>query len=196
MPFLTQIIKLPPRQRSHPPPQQKRHVMQNTVPAQLLTGAVAQASPQGTSSSDSWTAGMVTCVLPYRPSHVDSMGSVGVQHPQNNIVSSRLKGHKTGLSEYTTFLHLAGFCLQALIQVHMASKWPHSRFVTKPTVPLVFFHQRNITWLEEASGPQECDLLSKTSWKSGSRFHKRIRQTDRWAPEAFSNAPILVNCIH
>lgn len=99
MPFLTQIIKLPPRQRSHPPPQQKRRVTQTTVPAELLTGAVAQASLQGTSSSDSWTAGMVTCVLPYRPSHVDSMGSVGAQHPQNNIVSSRLKGYKTGLSE-------------------------------------------------------------------------------------------------
>ena len=96
MTFLTQIIKLPPRQRSHPPPQQKRHVTQNTVPAELLTGAVAQASPQGTSSSDSWTAGMVTCVLPYRLSHVDSMGSVGARHPQNNIVSSRLKGHKLG----------------------------------------------------------------------------------------------------
>lgn len=66
--------------------------LQNEGPPWLLTRAVAHTSLEGTSSSGSWTAAVLMCVLPYLPSHLDSADSVEAQHPPKNTVSSRPKG--------------------------------------------------------------------------------------------------------
>lgn len=58
--------------------------LQNEGPPWLLTRAVAHTSLEGTSSSGSWTAAVLMCVLPYLPSHLDSADSGSLFHPEAN----------------------------------------------------------------------------------------------------------------
>jgi len=100
----------------------KVRCLQSVCPPWLqLTGFVARASFKGTSSSDSWTVGVLMYVRPYLCSRLDSVTLLMPNTPKT-ILSARQKGHKSGFSENPIFLHLAGFCWQPLIQFHTASE--------------------------------------------------------------------------
>ena len=180
----TQITKLSPKQTTWPPAQQKGSVTQNTIPAERVSSLAANqvCGPcfiQGHFLLWFLDSGGADVCTPLSLESFRFSDSADAQHPQNKTVSSWQKGHKSGFSENPIFLHLAGFCLQPLIQFHTVSEWLHSRSVTQSTAQFYsFFHQRNISWFEEASWPQQRSLLPKTSWKSGSRFHVRTMQMD------------------
>lgn len=109
--FTDSYYKVPPRQTTWPPTQQKRPITQNTIPAERVSSLAANqvCSPcfiQGHFLLwflDSGCADVCT------PLSVESFGfsvSFDAQHPQNNTVSSWQKGHKSGFSENTIFFSI------------------------------------------------------------------------------------------
>lgn len=141
-------------------------------PPWLLTRTGAHASFKGTSSSDSWTVGVLTYVLPYLWSRLDSVTLLMPNTPKIILSAPDKRDTKVGFQRIP-FL---------FILLHLAAPHPiaHSFRITslqvchpiKSTILTVFFHQRNSSWFEEASWPQQCSLLPKTSWllvSSGNR---------------------------
>lgn len=114
--------------------------------------------------------------------------------PQRTLSAPDQKGHKTGLSGKAICLHLAGLCLEALVQLKVTSPQvchPVNSTILRCFVFFFFPHWEIWLGLKRSPGPKSVLIVQDRLKKWVKIPHEGCQ-----AQEAFHTAPVLVNYTH